>query len=112
MRTFQGTASLSMKFVVPEQFLALLRKQAQYDEPTPFLKQAQATHPTNDDAFLAMVLSNGTRIALRDVMLTQMSNSGLGGSVSPVKMEVIASVIGHEAPATAQVIDIKRKEQA
>lgn len=112
MRTFQGSASLSFKIVVPDSFLVSLREQAQAEDATPFLKAAQAQHPTNEDEFLAMILSNGTRIGVREQMVAQMTEAGLGGTVSPVKIEVIASVIGHEAPVTAQVINIKSKETA
>lgn len=100
MRTFKGQFSMDLKVVVPDEFLATLRHQAQVsdedatdDQPaaTPFLKQVQAQHPTNDDAFLEAVLRNGIRHMVRDNLLGQLQYAGLGGTISPAKISFTAA---------------------
>lgn len=108
MRTFKGAASLDFKVVVPDTFLAELRAAAQDEDASPFYKHVQAKHPVNDDEFLAAVLSNAIRINMRGRLLDLLAEVNLGGTVSPVKIDVLAAAFEHDAPVEAQVLQFKR----
>jgi hypothetical protein len=87
MRTFNGRVQLDFKIVVPESFTQALRDTPEEDI-TPFLRTMLDKHSTNDEAFTQAVLSNGVRLHLRHAFLGLLTG-GLGGSVSPVTIEII-----------------------
>jgi hypothetical protein len=106
MQTFTGTLSTEFRIVVPEQFLAALRADAIAEGATERMKQLHAQHPVNDDAFVAAILKAGLRNCVRENIAELYVNSGLGGSVSPVKIEIteVPDVEFDSAPARPEVI--------
>lgn len=89
MKTFKGTVGLDFKAIVPDVILAALRKDAQDEDTTPFLKQCQAQFPTDDDGFLAAIIKNGVRRELRESLVSLLERGGMGGTVSPASLGVI-----------------------
>lgn len=108
MQTFKGSVTLDFKAVVPAQFLADLRRQAQAEDATPFLKQLQAAHPVNDDAFVGAVLKNGLRHSLRDSLIQLFVDSGLGGTVSPATIDIIE--VPHAFGGSVQPVTIEKAQ--
>lgn len=97
MKTFKGTASFDFKAVVPQQFLDTLREQAvDPEQTTPFLAEMNARHPKDDDAFLEAILKNGVRRNISDYIKGNFIAAGLGGSVSPARIEVTGMPPGFE----------------
>lgn len=112
MKTFSGSISCNFRIVVPQQFLDALRRDAQSEGST-FLKVAQAAHPENDDAFLAMVLKNGLRTHLKANTIELLVNSGLGGTVSPAKIEIIEVPEDFEpSVAAVQTLNVRKALEA
>lgn len=136
-RTFTGTAGLQFKLVVPAQFLLDMRADAAQTEDlyedilvqgsdpeapvtterrlvrkaaSPFLQAAQAQHPTNDDAFISMILSNGIRNNIRGQLVSLLYQSQIGGTVSPAAIELIATVPDFLNDITIQTIEVPTKE--
>lgn len=85
MKTLKAHVGIDTKIVVPDQFLKLLREQAQpgHADNTPFLAAMQEKFPEDDEGFLTAVLKNGLRIGIRSYLLDMFSQSGLGGTISP-----------------------------
>lgn len=138
-RTFTGTAGLQFKLVVPAQFLLDMRSDAQVTEDvyedvqvpvhvkgeqakfetkrvcvrraaSPFLQAAQAQHPTNDDAFIGMVLSNGIRNNMRNQLKQLLYDARIGGTISPAAIELIPTVPDFLNDITIQTIEVPTKE--
>jgi hypothetical protein len=108
MKTFKGVISSDFKIVVPEQFVAGLRRDAKA-EGAVFLKIADTQHPVNDDAFVAAVLKNGMRQHLRATLAELFINSGLGGTVSPATIEIVEVPHGFEDGGVAvQTVEVQR----
>jgi hypothetical protein len=109
MRTFKGIAELSFKIVVPAQFIAQFREAAQAEDASEFLKLTQARHPENDEAFGQAIISNALRRVIRNSMAEELHQVGLGGTVSPVTMEMVGMAPDHDAPVAPQVVEVSRK---
>lgn len=105
MRTFRGEASLNFKLVVPDQFVASFREAAQAPDAPEFFKVQQAKHPENDDAFIEGIISNALRRVLRNRLLDEMAYVGIGGTVSPVKIQVMAAPPDHDGEVNPQQPD-------
>ncbi len=103
MKTFKGTITSDFKIVVPDQFIANMRNDAKKEDAV-FLKVADTSHPVNDEAFIEMILKNGMRQHLKATLLELYANSGLGGTVSPARVEIIGVQEDHDAPVGVQVI--------
>lgn len=101
MKTFTGNIAMTFKVVVPVQFLEAQRAACQAEDASPFQKQLQAQHPTNDDAFLEALLSNGIRKYTRNALCEELYTVGLGATLSPATIEIVAKVPEHD-PATAR----------
>lgn len=85
MKTFKLSISADIKAIVTDEWVSLIREVAQDPQRTsPFLTKAQAMHPTDDDEFILMVLTNGVRLNVRDNLLELFAASGLGCTISPV----------------------------
>lgn len=109
MRTFKGSISIGdLRIVVPDTFLAQLRKDAEAEDAT-FLKVAHAQHPRDDDAFLTMVLRNGLRVFMRHNLAELFGSSGLGLTVAPAQIELIPAIPDFNSDVEPQVIDVDRK---
>lgn len=89
MQTFKGTLKSDLRVVVPQQFLEAMREAAQDSDATPFLKQVQANHPVNDDAFIQAILKNGLRKNIRDRIIELFAEAHLGGTVSPATIDLV-----------------------
>jgi hypothetical protein len=108
MKTFTGKISMDFKVVVPDSFLAAQREACQAEDATPFQKQLQAAHPTNDDAFLEALLSNGIRKYTRNALCEELYSVGLGATLSPATIDIVAKVPDHDAaPAQPQLVLVK-----
>ncbi len=92
MRTFSVNIKQVAKFVVPDTFLANLRRDCQEESATVFMKKAQEMHPTNDDALLTHVLRNGIKNNVRGQLLMLMQQSNIGGTVTPTVVEMVPMV--------------------
>lgn len=84
MKTFDMSASLDFRVVVPDQFTNALREQAKADDASPFLIFVQNEHPEDDDEFILTILRNGFKRYIRNSVLDLCKRDGLGGSFSPV----------------------------
>lgn len=89
MQTFIGSYQGTFRAVVPQQFLEAMRKDAQATDAPPFLKQAHEQHREDDDGFIAAILRNGIRKTLKVELAHLLEDSGLGGNVAPLTMEVL-----------------------
>lgn len=87
MRTFEMSAALDFKIVVPDEFVKNMREAARAEDASAFLKSAEEMHPQDDDEFILMVLRNGIKRRLRDSVLELTKSSGLGGSFAPVSIK-------------------------
>ncbi len=103
MKTLKAHLSLDVKVVVPEQFIATMRKDGA-EGAAAFIKKAHELHPVNDEAFIELVISNGLRTSLKANLLELFANSGLGGTVSPAKVDIVSQAPDHDAPTNVQVI--------
>lgn len=86
MQTFQVNLGVDIRAVITQEFLAESRKEAQAEEATPFLKEAQARFPDDDDQFMLAIVCNAFRTFTRQSLLDFMLKSGVGGTVAPVKI--------------------------
>ena len=87
MKIFHGKVSMDFKVVVPDAFIKAMREASTFDDAK-FLKRAADLHPTNDEAFIQLILSNGIRVASRQGLL-QLLSDGVGGTVSPATIELL-----------------------
>lgn len=105
MKTFHLTLSLDMRVVAPAEFTQELRGQAQREDATPFLKDAQAQFPADDEAFTLHVLKNGIRKNTRAYLQDLFVQSGLGGTLSPASLKPIdRSPPTDAAPVSPEVV--------
>lgn len=86
MQTFNLELALACSAVIPKHFLAEARAEAQKPDASQFLKLMQEKFPEDDDQFMLAVVKNAFRTTLRVGLLSFMSRSGVGGSVSPVQI--------------------------
>lgn len=101
MQTFRVGFAFDMKAVITKDFLAESRKEAQAEGATAFLKAVQERFPEDDDQFMLAIVTNAFRTSIRHNTLWFMSNSGVGGSVSPVEVtarEVTVPKVFSETP--------------
>lgn len=89
MKTLKGNLSLDFKAIFTQQHLTDLRQEATAPNATPFLRNVQANHPVNDDAFLGAVLKNALRHFTRDAIVGLFNESGVGGTVSPASIDIV-----------------------
>lgn len=89
MQTFKLSLGIDLKVVVPDHFLKAAREEAQKADTTVFLKGVQEAHPEDDDAFMLAIAKNALRNHVRTNTVRFIEASGLGGSVSPVAVEVL-----------------------
>lgn len=89
MRTFKLCLAIDLKAVVPDSVTAAWRADATGDEATPFLKNAQAMFPDDDEGFTLHILKHGTRACTRSSLRQLLESTGIGGTLSPVKAEVL-----------------------
>lgn len=87
MRSYDLTLSLDMRAIVPEQFTQEYRKQAQAEDASPFLKQAQEQFPDDDEGFTLAVLKNGMRIGVRAAVIDLFESSGIGCHLAPAHLK-------------------------
>lgn len=99
MQTFGITLQLSLSTVVPAQFLAEARKEAQAEGAPLFLKTMQDKFPEDDDQFMLAIVKNAFRTNTRLGALGFMQRSGIGGKVSPV--QIVAESITQPKDAVA-----------
>lgn len=104
--TFKGQGSLDFKVVVNRKWLEFWRNDAQREHASPFMKQAQAAHPTNDDAFIEALLKNGIRVCLRENLVELFKMTGLGGTVAPATVEIMPHIPGTSTTATIRVLKV------
>lgn len=88
MQTIKLSLGIDLRVVVPQTFLDSARTESRADTATPFLKQLEAKNPEDDDAFIAGLVSNAVRIYARHALVDFLTASGVGGTVSPVSVEV------------------------
>lgn len=113
MRTFKGNLTQSFKLTISDGFLQTMRAGAQADDASVFLKQTQAAHPKNDDAFIAAVLKNGLRRSARNNLGDLLQNTeGIGGTVSPAVVEVIEGVDEFDAHVGIQTVEVRDVQPA
>ncbi|QQO90773.1 hypothetical protein [Pseudomonas phage Bertil] len=86
MQTFKLSLAVAMTVVVPKEFLAEARKEAQAEDASLFLKTMQDKYPEDDDQFMLAVVKNAFRSNIRRDQLNFMMRSGIGGAVSPVQI--------------------------
>jgi hypothetical protein len=103
MRTFEMSAALDFKLVVPDEFLKDMREQAASEDASEFLKIAQKEYPEDDDAFLLMILNNGIKRLLRNAVMDCATASNLGGTFAPARMSSRACPPGE--PVLASQVD-------
>lgn len=108
-RTFRGSATLDFKIVLTDKHITDLRELFAEPKATPFMKLVNEQHPVNDDAFAEAILRNGVRGFLRDALVSMLNQNGFGGSVSPAKIELLATPPEHRAPANIVSIDVARR---
>lgn len=108
--TFKGHGALDFKIVVNRKWLEFWRKDAQLPGASPFMRQAQEQHPTNDDAFIEAILKNGIRVCLRENLVQLLKATGLGGTVAPATVELMPSIPGASSTAAIQVLQLPEKE--
>lgn len=124
MRTFKGTITQDFKLILSPDFITAMRAQActtveteiKTDEgvliavippASPFLQQLSAEHPTNDDAFAEGLIKNALRALHRNSTIDFIKRSaGVGGSVAPAQVSVLACVPGHESIVVPQVVEV------
>lgn len=111
MRTFTGSFNATFRLVCTDEFVAQMRADAQSEGSTAFLRAAHDAHPVNDEAFIEMVLKNGVKSSVRINLLELIANSsGLGGNVSPVKVEIVGIPVDAADPhVEPQVVEVERK---
>lgn len=109
--TFKGHGSLDFKVVVNRAWLDFWRNEAKKEHTGAFMQHADAAHPTNDDAFIEAILRNGIRICLRENLVELLKNTGLGGTVAPAKVEIMAHIPGTASTAAIQVIEVAAKQE-
>ena len=83
MKTFHLEVACDVKAVIPDDWVKLIRSEAQADDATPFLKEAQRMHPDDDDEFILMVLKKGVRTQVQDGLRDLFAASALGCTISP-----------------------------
>ena len=83
MKTFHLEVACDVKVIVTDQWLQHWRSEAQAEDATPFLKEAQRLHEDDDDAFIEMVLKKGVRANVQGGLLELFSSSALGCTISP-----------------------------
>lgn len=103
MKTFKAKLSLDVKIVVPDQFITQMRKDGASGLAV-FIGKMHEAHPTNDEAFIEAVLSNGLRTSVKANLLELFANSGLGGTVSPAKIDIVGQAPDHDAPTNVHTI--------
>ena len=109
MQTFKVDLSIAIKAVIPAEFLAESRKEAQAETATPFLKHVQEEFPEDDDSFMLAILCNALRTNVRAQAIHFLTSSSVGGTVSPVQIltrEVCRSVIVGEREPSVQLLQI------
>jgi hypothetical protein len=110
MRTYKGMAELSFRVVVPDQVTADFRAACQQEDATQFMKMTHERHPMNDEAFMQAFISNAIRRVLRDSLAEELHHAKMGGTVSPVTIEIIGVAPEHDAPVTPQVISVEHNK--
>lgn len=99
MRTFKLELSLDLKAVVPDSWVALMRKEV-IENPTPFLTNAQEMFPEDDEEFALHILKHGVRHSIRGNLQELFMASGLGCTLSPAR----ATVIDRSPPAGVEPV--------
>ena len=89
MKTFKLECAVDLTIIVPEVFIKKMREQALEEDTSPFLKQANAENPTDDEEFIKAVLKNGVRSEIRNSLAKLMAESGLGVRLAPASVKVL-----------------------
>jgi hypothetical protein len=112
MQTFRVGFAIDLKAVITQEFLNESRKEAQAEEATVFLKECQERFPDDDDQFMLAIVTNAFRSSIRHNALWFMSQSGVGGSVSPVQVtnrEIAVPKVFSETPPPEKIVERKSK---
>ena len=107
MQTFTVKLGVDIRAVITQEFLDESRKEALAEDATPFLKEAQARFPEDDDQFMLAIVCNAFRTYTRQTLLDFMLKSGVGGTVAPVTITERVCAVPKEFSQTApsDVID-------
>lgn len=89
MKTFKITLGIDVKAVVPGHVTEAWRTDATSEEATPFLKNAQAMFPEDDEGFTMHILKHGCRSMVRQSLRTLLEGTGIGGTLSPASADTI-----------------------
>lgn len=104
-RTFKGTVACDFKMVVSDQFIQEMREHSRTEHASPGLKAMVERHPTNDEAFIEQVLSNGLRVHYRNCAAELIgSTEGIGGTLSPATVVVYGVPSNWEAQAVPDTL--------
>lgn len=114
MQTFRASFTLDLKAIITQNFLDDARKEAQSEEATAFLKECQSRFPEDDDQFMLAIVTNAFRTTIRHNTLWFMSQSGIGGTVSPVQVsnrEVTVPKVFSETPPPEKIVERESKAE-
>lgn len=114
--SFKAHVQFHTKVVVPPAAVEQFRKWAKANDATPFLRMCQSQHPEDDDAFVGLIVKNALRGHTRDNCVALIADNGMTGTVSPVKIEMLAlgseELVGDLVPNTEPVvIDVNATEK-
>ena len=106
MQTFDMSASMDFRVVVPEPFLQQMREGCKLEDASEFQKFAQSTYPDDDDEFILCILRNGLKRHIRNTTIELLQSSGLGGSFAPVQLKDREPPIDAEPVLATEVAEV------
>lgn len=104
MRTFKLELAIDLKVIVPDEWVAQYREQAQAPDVSEFLLHADRDNPDDED-FALHLLKHGVRRHVRQSLLDLFFESKMGCTLSPARAKVIDRSPPHGEPVLASVIN-------
>lgn len=104
MKTFKLALGIDIKAVVPDAITKEWREDATGPNASEFLKATQELFPDDDEGFTLHILKHGCRRIVRQSLHSLLANTGIGGTLSPVKAALIEIPVALEPDGVQPVL--------